>query len=140
MTCIEKLRELHPEWDEDWIRETVHCQCPSTFDLNSDPEQCPKKTKRSTIGESCPECWNREVVVDIPHEFEFIHRNTIVYDAVNRIVEETKMHMTVLERVKQYYTGKLVYKIRRQSEEGWIDEGFYTEKEVREMLAARVEK
>ena len=117
MTCIEKLRESRPYISESDIGEYIRSSCPHAFDIMGDPLWC-----------------------NIPHEFELIWRNTIVYDAVDRIVEETKMHMTVLERVKQHYTGKLVYKIRRQSEEGWIDEDFYTEKEVREMLAARVDE
>lgn len=33
MTCIEKLRELHPEWSEEEIEDGVLTLCPSDFGI-----------------------------------------------------------------------------------------------------------
>lgn len=131
MTCIEKLRELHPEWDEAAINDCVMNHCPFEYMYTSEHFNC------SPPG-SCGWCWNEVYIEPVPHEFEFWWRDTL--EVNGEVVESmyTKMHMTVLERIKQRYTGELVYRIRRQSEEGWIDEDFYTEKEVREMLEARI--
>ena len=129
MTCIDKLRELHPEWDEAWIRETVHCQCPSTFNLNSDPDRCPKKTKRFTISEFCPECWEREYVEPIPHEFEYLDTRVA-----------SKVHATTIERSPHYYTRETLFRVRLDYAGGGVWEGWLPEKRIRSLLSARIMK
>ena len=40
MTCIEKLRELYPEWDEEKIAFAVKNHCPDSYFIEQEPEQC----------------------------------------------------------------------------------------------------
>lgn len=134
MTCIEKLKELYPEYGEEDIKYYMLESCPGAFMEVTSPPYCDFRSYSN-----CERCWNEEYKEPIPHEFEFWRRDTL--EVNGGVVESTytKMHMTVLERIKQRYTGELVYRIRRQSEEGWIDEDFYTEKEVQKMSEARID-
>lgn len=82
----------------------------------------------------------------IPHSFDYIESTTAGYytpDGVChedlRLAEFHKIHMTVLEKYTQYFTGKNVYRIRRESDEGWVDEDFYTEEEILKMLESTEE-
>lgn len=129
MTCIEKLRELHPEWDEEHILRKIKYSCPSDFDIANDMEICG----------ACYECWEREADREIPHEFEYISRCRI--EDADGVLEEHIEHIwvTVLDRMyKHHYTGKPYFRIRTEAESGDVWEGWVTEKEIREMLEERV--
>lgn len=134
MTYIEKLREMFPERDDRFVDRVINARCPAYFGINT-PELCAGYSIYN-----CTACWNQEYIEPVPREFEIIWQNMIVYDAVNRFVDGKKMHMTVLERINHQYTKEPMYRIRRQSEEGWIDEGWYREKELRDMLEARCDE
>lgn len=62
MNCIEKLRELHPDWDEERIQEHIDNCCPRgslSGYIMADPEWC-------GVGR-CDMCWNREIFEDENH-------------------------------------------------------------------------
>lgn len=54
MTCIEKLRELHPEYGE--AESVVACDCPSCYGIMLDPVEC-----ADDLAYTCKQCWEREV-------------------------------------------------------------------------------
>ena len=56
MTCIEKLRELHPEWSEEEIEDSILTLCPSDFGIRWErPSVC--GFANSWI---CERCWGTE--------------------------------------------------------------------------------
>ncbi len=54
MTCIEKLREMHPEYGK--AESVVAYNCPSCYDIMADPEECVVDPAYT-----CRQCWEREV-------------------------------------------------------------------------------
>lgn len=56
MTCIEKLRELHPEWKNEDIAAVVEMRCPYEFmDIDDHPD-C-----NCFYEPVCIKCWDREL-------------------------------------------------------------------------------
>lgn len=57
MTCLEKLKQDHPDWCEDAIRDRIETECPDTFGYLESPSGC------YICGGDilCEECWNREI-------------------------------------------------------------------------------
>ena len=53
---------------------------------------------------------------------------------------EQKVHITILEKINHHYTGETIYRVREQSDSGWIDEGFYSEATVNEWLENKLEE
>lgn len=52
MTCLEKIKQLHPDWSANSIREN---RCPMwDFDVEK-PDYCEK------VDDDCEMCWNREI-------------------------------------------------------------------------------
>ena len=49
-----------------------------------------------------------------------------------------KVFVTILNQLRQHYTGETVYYVREESEQGWIDECFYDEETMQEALSKRV--
>lgn len=56
MTCKEKLKLDHPEWDELRIRLEIECNCPESHGYLADPDHCDAMAD----GE-CEKCWDREI-------------------------------------------------------------------------------
>ena len=124
MTCIDKLKELRP-WLKDLdAREYVERYCPSEFGIMKNRKDCHAKY------EECVACWGREVdekgKVDIPLEFEYSPGGSI------------KLHCKTLEKFTHFYTHKHVYKVRICDPNGGIGDFYYSDNQIREMLACRV--
>ena len=129
MTCIEKLRELHPEWDEEHVLRKIKYSCPSEFDIAADPKLCGM----------CDDCWEREADAEIPHEFEYRSRWKVYDENVDVKFRNERVWVTVLDRMyKHHYTGKPYFRIRTEAESGGVWEGWITEEDIREMLEERV--
>lgn len=56
MTCREKLKIIHPTWDENSIKDAFAWDCPSDYDILKEPKYC----MNGGISE-CEKCWDREV-------------------------------------------------------------------------------
>lgn len=54
MTCLEKLKQMHPDWTDEAIGACVADHCPEEFGLMPDPDLCDPYV-------ICDECWNREI-------------------------------------------------------------------------------
>jgi hypothetical protein len=54
MTCLEKLKQTHPELDDEGIKGLVEEQCPNNFGIMSMPDHCDPYV-------TCDKCWNREI-------------------------------------------------------------------------------
>lgn len=141
MTCLEKLRELHPEKSEEWIGLCVKNRCPSLYMEIENPRHCPAigRYDGGRVDLVCGACWVRDYVDPIPHEFEYISRMAIEVEDEVQYVEFWKHYVEILDRRVNKYTGKLCYKIIDSCDQGYIDEDWYTEDEIRKMLEARVE-
>ena len=68
VTCLEKLRELKPDWDEDRLKECIKGCCPSTAYIMHDPMWC-------VTQHNCEACWNREVSED---EYNNYYETTVI--------------------------------------------------------------
>ena len=55
MTCLEKLKQDHPDFTADKISEIVEDECPSDYGIMKDPDNF------SLCSDHCDECWNREI-------------------------------------------------------------------------------
>lgn len=129
MTCIEKLREMHPEWDEEHILRKIKYSCPSEFDIASDPEKCGM----------CDECWERECIEPVPHEFEYLSKCMIYDRDGERKMRNERVWVTKVGQMrKHHYTDKPYFRIRTESESGGVWEGWVTEEDIREMMEERV--
>lgn len=58
MTCIERLRELHPDFTNEDIDNYVFDCCPETDGIADDPEWCCLNNVNLDV---CRACWDREV-------------------------------------------------------------------------------
>jgi hypothetical protein len=54
MTCLEKLKQMHPELDDEGIKGIVEEDCPQNFGIMSMPDHCDPYV-------TCDKCWNREI-------------------------------------------------------------------------------
>jgi hypothetical protein len=54
MTCLEKLKQMHPELDDEGIKGLVEEQCPDNFGIMGRPDHCDPYV-------TCDKCWNREI-------------------------------------------------------------------------------
>ena len=54
MTCKEKLKEMHPDWDENVINGQTMSYCPFELGINYPPKQACSHT-------TCKHCWNHEI-------------------------------------------------------------------------------
>ena len=61
MTCYEKLKSEHPDWDEKTLYEYTLRMCPSYLDWLEDPKDC----YNGIADYQCSECWNREMEENI---------------------------------------------------------------------------
>lgn len=57
MTCLEKLKSEHPDWDEQTVHEYTLRNCPSYLRLLPDPGWC----TYTLFFNTCTSCWNREM-------------------------------------------------------------------------------
>lgn len=57
MTCFEKIKSEHPEWDEKTLYEYTRRNCPSYLKLLPDPKWC----TYTLFMNRCTDCWNREM-------------------------------------------------------------------------------
>lgn len=64
MTCIEKLRELHPDWDDEKVRYYVEHRCPVSEYILPRPIGCGAYGWEDSDDEDCEKCWNRKVFDD----------------------------------------------------------------------------
>jgi hypothetical protein len=131
MTCIEKLRELHPEWDEDRIGEVCAYDCVEEHGIEVGARMCGYTT--------CAACWEREYVEPIPHEFEYLSKCMIYDKDSGRKMRKERVWVTKVGQMrKHHYTGNPYFRIRTESESGGVWEGWVTEEDIREMLEGRV--
>lgn len=71
MTCIDKLRELYPDWDEEKVRYHVDHNCPHAEYILPRPLGCGAHGWEDSDDDDCEKCWNRdipEIVDDFRHE------------------------------------------------------------------------
>lgn len=54
MTCLEKLKQMHPELDDKEIKRIAEDLCPNEFDIMNDADYCDPYV-------TCDKCWNREI-------------------------------------------------------------------------------
>ncbi len=127
MTCLDKLRELHPEWDDETIGLCVKNRCPELYMEIETPSFCPARGDLGRVDLVCGTCWVRDYIEPVPHEFEYSYGS------------DMRFHVTVLERSTNYFTGGKVYKIRTDVYTGWVNEDWVTEEYIRDMLQYRVE-
>ena len=57
MTCLEKLKSVHPNWDEEILYGYIHRNCPSYHGYMPDPRYC----AHGAVEYQCTACWNREI-------------------------------------------------------------------------------
>ena len=129
MTCVEKLKELHPEWDEEIIESIVIADCPSDHMRIDLPDvDC-------EVG-ACRACWNQvfpdSEYVGIPHEFEYVMRNPPPMGG------ELRRFVKILEKIEHPYTKQTLYRIRIFGTEGYFDDKWYSEKSILAMFKMRV--
>ena len=122
MTCIERLKQLDAEITDEERRSATMMFCPSHFNIADDPDWCDAPTK-------CEECWARECG-NFFDGFEYIRDWR----------KKSRVYVTVLDRIENRYTGEFAYKIRRESENGWVDELWCTEKDMKDFYTYRVEE
>lgn len=58
MTCLEKLKEMHPHWTAEDIRRTSIRDCPHSYGIMGDPIWCLEEDGN----DRCKRCWEREVL------------------------------------------------------------------------------
>ena len=74
MTCIEKLRELHPDWDDEEIEYYVEKRCVAKELIMPRPSYCGAYIWEKSDKAVCERCWNREIpeiMDDFKHETLF---------------------------------------------------------------------
>ena len=126
MTCIEKLRELHPEWSDWEFACAVANTCPPYNDIEMDePKNCSDGNDADTI---CRACWEREYEEPIPTGFEYATE------------DGRRVYVTVEERRVNRFTGDKVYKIFRESSRGWVEDMWVSDAEIRELMCRGAEK
>lgn len=64
MTCIEKLRELHPDWDDEKVEYYIRHSCPVREYIRRRPLSCGAHGWEDSDAVDCEECWNREIHPD----------------------------------------------------------------------------
>lgn len=67
MTCIEKLRELHPDWDDNELQYYVDNCCVTREYIMTRPVYCGSHGWEESENWTCEKCWNREVYEDESH-------------------------------------------------------------------------
>lgn len=60
MTCIEKLRELHPDWDDDEVQYYVDNCCVVGIGLRGITTDCAECAWEDWPHEICEKCWKME--------------------------------------------------------------------------------
>lgn len=64
----------------------------------------------------------------------------IQFEYVSESFDKQKYHVTIIGQYKHYYTGKTLYRIRREGKYGWFGEEFCDEETIRRWLDARVKE
>ena len=67
MTCIEKLRELHPDWDDENVEYYIKRWCPSKDYILHKPLNCGAHGWEDSDDWTCEECWSREIYENEDH-------------------------------------------------------------------------
>lgn len=111
MTCVDKLKELHPDWGQDEIDYALNEECPDAYiDIDAPKDEfgilwC--GTDR------CDECWNREIPGTEPltyeHTSEPIGKVTEIIEDENGVtakIEPTNSHYVRNEKEKNMATRK----------------------------------
>lgn len=62
MTCLEKLKAIHPHWTDEDIRRTSIRDCPHSYGIMGDPIWCLEEDGN----DRCKRCWAREIPEDSP--------------------------------------------------------------------------
>lgn len=108
MTCIEKLRELHPEWDEKQIKYCIQNNCPSVYMDVKDGCPCNPPI-------FCEKCWERDYDKEIwqadrPESYSYI-RAFVSLDSANRLERLSKRvgksEDSVIEAALELYESAL---------------------------------
>lgn len=101
MTCREKFKLEHPDWEEDEVEYCLHNDCPSMYRYLPDP---------NCQDISCPKCWDREIpgtepIENIKEENENMTNNTTTkktkVELLNEIAE-LKKELENLDKYRQY--------------------------------------
>ena len=61
MTCIDKLRELHPDWNEEKVRYHIDNNCPHAEFILPRPLNCGAHGWEDSDDDDCEKCWNRDI-------------------------------------------------------------------------------
>ena len=64
----------------------------------------------------------------IPLRFEYISKE---YNG-------QRIYVSVLQQFKHHYHGHTVYRVRQESDAGWVDEGFFLAEHLLEWLETKV--
>lgn len=113
MTCIEKLRELHPEWSEERVQEHIDNCCPRgslSGYIMADPEWCGAYGWEKSEPLTCERCWNREVFEDENrnrHECDFSLTGADMR-RLDRLAEKTGYsRMSIVSEALELYEAEL---------------------------------
>lgn len=61
-------------------------------------------------------------------------------DSFTYLENGEKVYTTILEHFSHRFTGRIIYKIRREGESGWIGEEFYNQDALTCLLRMKVEE
>jgi hypothetical protein len=91
MTCLEKLKKDHPDWDEFDIMDVYSEKCPSNFGYLPDPSNCFEDIV-------CKECWKREIPEEpvTPTEEKSVNEQR-AEQGLKPIVEESYVETHILD-------------------------------------------
>lgn len=101
MTYLEKLKQDHPNWDDEEIRRYIEDECPQPY---KSPAGCPDGLKPLI---DCKECWNREIPETENNEREETKMETTATTRKTKAellqdIAELKKEVEKLDRYKKY--------------------------------------
>lgn len=109
MTCIDKLRELHPEWTEEQITKYVDRGCVTSEYIMRRPVYCGAHSWEDSDNIDCITCWNQEIYENEQHNW---------YDANVRLTGEDMRRMKRIAERTGYSRDKVVAAALKLYEDG----------------------
>lgn len=107
MTCIEKLRELHPDWDDEKVRYYIEKHCPTSEYILPRPLSCSAHGWEDPNEIDCEKCWNREVDDD-----------RVWFEICERLTGEDIRRLDMLAERTGYFRNKVIQAALKIYEDG----------------------
>ena len=108
MTCIDKLREIHPEWTEEEITEYTKHRCPITQHIMHRPIFCGGYIWEKSDKHTCERCWERELYPE----------NMNMYSTNFRLTGEDMRRLDRLSKRVNKSTDEVIYAALKIYEDG----------------------